>query len=373
VRGHVVDYQRRDGGSGRSWRQPAHLGFWLYKVPRPMLACRLFGHKPVTDGHDTRYGKSARWVCCARCGERGRPQGNLDPAVYPLGARYRGPWGEAWPDEDSPAYWEKIRKLKAEGVKADQVRGFDLPGPIPRGGSGTLGGELVIGRSAGGRLGFEVKVGNPGSEHVLAAQLGLGWLGALYLHTSDGYGRWVQRRLNPDGYDSRLISVEFGLDEVRWRWWSRRDNHDGVRESWWRNGGIHLRPLDRLLGRKRYRYTAVPGCTTSRIVRLPEGDYLVELTLQRQTHGRARGPKRRTWSVDWQTPRGGKGLPFKRHDDWKGNCVYGSGVAVSDASVQAGTWAAEAAAAIAANVTRMRTREGWDPIGRHIITEKEFA
>ncbi|MGI5159361.1 hypothetical protein [Microbispora sp. CA-102843] len=53
-------------------------------------------------------------------------------------------------------------------------------------------------------VGFEV--GNCASEHMLEAHLRLGRLLSVYLHTKR-FGTWVQRRLNPTGYDSREVRL----------------------------------------------------------------------------------------------------------------------------------------------------------------------
>jgi hypothetical protein len=95
------------------------------------------------------------------------------------------------------------------------------------------------------------------------------------------------------------------------------------------------------------------------MVRMPEADYLVALKLQRVTHGRRRGREpKRSWSVDWTTL--GGGIPTKGPHRGR---ICGSGVDVSDRSVRAGTWPAEAVAAVAARITRDRTGHGWEPLG----------
>lgn len=358
----VVNYLKRDGG--RRGRRLVHVGFFAHRVPRPVLLCRLFGHRPVVDGYDSPSlvdpaARRSRWVCCSRCGRRGNLQGKLDPDVFALGDRYLGPWDTPFPPEDSPEYHKAWLAAKNVGVK-DADRGYTRPGPIPAGDRGTLGGELVIGGGFGG-LGFELKVGNRGSEHTLAARLSFGWLGTLYLHTADGFGQGVQRWLNPDGYESRVIGVDLGLDEIEWKLWSKRDEWS-KHDPWWQRGGLHLRPLDRLLGRKRYEYEPVPGCVkVGRFVQMPEDQYLVELTLQRCVHGRRRGLKKRSWSVDWNAL-GQKGIPTKGPERGR---IFGSGVEVPAASVKAGTWPAEAAVRIALRMTESRTSYGWDPVAVH--------
>lgn len=354
---HTVNYRERDGA--RRGQQLVNVGFFLHGTPRLTLWCRLFGHRPVVDGTEptgltgsTYRGPGYRWVCCDRCGVRGEPQGNLDPGVYAIGDRYAGDWGEPPPARPRAA---------ADYLKSLKDVGYHPPGQIPRSSTGALGGQLVLGPGGFGGLGWEVKVGNCGSEHTLAASVHFGPLGALYLHT-ERHGTWWQRRLNPDGYESRITGVRFVAGRLEWRFWSRRDNgsrYGPNAEPWWRNGELNLRWRDKLLGPRRYVYTDVDGGNAARLVRMPEDDYLVVLKLQRCTLGRRRGRKTRSWSVDWNAP--GKGIPTKGPGRGR---IYGSGVTVSDQAVRAGTWPAEAAAAIAARMTRDRTSHRWEPTGR---------
>ncbi len=357
----AIDYGKRDG---RRRGQLVNVGFFLHQTPRLIPWCRLFGHKPVVDGtgeyrtdvpSGDRYGNPNRWVVCDRCGERGEPQGHLDPAVYAIGDRYLGPFE---PGAAVEAFASKFAARNAE-------RGFTAPGPIPRRGEsvrGALGGQLVIGAGGWAGLGWEAKVGNAGSEHTLALHFGFGPLGALYLHT-EHHGTWLQRRLNPVGYESRVTGQTLRDGRLSWRVWSRKDSgsrYGRDREPWWRNGEVSFRVLDGLFGPVRYSYEDI-GEPVGRLVRMPEGDdYLVTLQLQRQTRGRRRGPfpRTRTWTVDWNAA--GKGIPTKGPERGR---IYGSGVEVSDAAVKAGTWPSEAVCGIATRMVRDRTRYGWEPLG----------
>lgn len=363
----AVNYGKRDG---RPRGQLVNVGFFLHQVPRLMPWCRLFGHKPVVDGtgeyhtavpSGERYGNPYRWVVCDRCGVRGDPQGHLDPAVYAIGDRYLGPFVPGRP----------VKGFTAKLAERDTERGFTAPGPIPRNGGtpdngdgarGALGGQLIVGRTGIGGWSWELKVGNAGSEHTLAASMYLGPFGCLHLHT-ERHGTWLQRRLNPVGYESRLIGQQFRDGRLAWLLWSRRDSgsrYGRDREPWWRNGEISFRILDGLFGPVRYSYEDV-GEPVGRLVRMPEGDdYLVTLQLQRQTRGRRRGPfpRTRTWTVNWNAA--GKGIPTKGPDRGR---IYGSGVEVSDAAVKAGTWPSEAVCGIATRMVRDRTRYGWEPLG----------
>jgi hypothetical protein len=351
VHAHTINYLERDG---RRRSELVSRGFFVYGLPRLIPLCRLLGHRPVVDGTkparlSSYTGPEHRWVCCDRCGVRGRPQGHLDPQVWAVGDRYVGPW------LDQP-----VDDLELKLTRRTEKRGFELPGPIDRAPKGEAGGQLVIGTQLGG-LGWELKVGNGGSEHTLAAQVNLGWAGALYLHTSR-FGTGIQRRLNPDSYESRLIGVRLWNGRLEWRLWSKRDSstrYGPTAEPWWMRGEIDLRIRHRLLGPERYEYTDVPDAQVSRVVRMPEGDYLVQLKLQRCVAGRRRGRKKHSWHVDWTAL--GAGIPTRGPQRGR---IMGSGVDVPQRAVRAGTWPAVAAAEIAAAVTQMRIGYGWDPVGK---------
>jgi hypothetical protein len=357
----TVNYLERDG---RRRGQLVNVGFFAHSVPRLIPWCRLLGHRPVVAGTDpirqdgsSYVGRAYRWVCCDRCGVRGDPQGSLDPQVWAVGDRYAGDW---------------LPQLPAgRRDRAERDAGFQRPGPIERRPDGALGGQLLVGGCDFGGVGWEFKVGNCASEHTLAAQLNLGWLGALYLHT-ERFGTGVQRRLNPTGYESRITGVRLRDGRLEWRLWSKRDSgsrYGPTREPWWRNGEISLRWRDRLWGPKRYAYTDVPDGQVNRIVRMPEGDYLVRLKLQQVAYGRRRGRRKTlSWSVDWSTA--GAGIPVKAPGRGR---ISGSAVDVSERAVRAGTWPAEACTAIAATITGHRTSYDWDPIGRAPVNVKQVT
>lgn len=350
----IVNYHARDGRHPKG--RLANFGFFLHRVPRLPLRCILFGHRPVVDGTNSMpataayIGRRNRWVVCDWCGDRPDPQGSLDPDRWNIGEKYTGGF-------TNPVTRHDLIRLKD--------REHYLPGPFnDREARGGLGGQLVIGRQELG-FGFELKVGNGGSEHTAAAQVYAGWLGALYLHAEGGHGRWLQRRLNPDRRDgtcvpSRLVGVRLGRGRLRWHWWTPRDqtpHEHGL--SWWRDGEIDLRILDRVLGRRLYDFTPVPGGETTRMVRMPEGDYLVGLKLRAVTVGRKRGRrKKRPYEVDWSAL--GKGIPTE--GPLRGR-IFGASVTIPDGAVTAGTWPAVAAAAIAADISNQRTQYGWEPTG----------
>ncbi|MEU1272959.1 hypothetical protein [Streptomyces sp. NPDC005799] len=320
----TVDYRERDGD-----RRNALLnrGYFVSGLPRLILLCRLFGHRPVVDetqGIGT--SRPSRWVCCDRCGVRPDQQGHLSPDVSAVGDRYCGPFDGA----------------------VDVVNQIRNPGPWPKQPTGEVGAQVIIGKSFPG-WDVELKVGNAGSEHTLAAHLRLHPFGAIYLHT-ERFGTWLQRRLNPTGYQSRVISIGIQHGGIDWKLWAKRDEWSKS-DPWWMRGTIKLDPRDKLFGRSRYDYENV-GEPVTATVRMPHGDdHEVKLQLQRRTEGRNR---RRfdSWTVDWSTR---PGIPTKLH----GGEVLGSAVDVSARSVTEGAWPAEAAAGIAAQMTKDRTRYGY--------------
>ena len=310
----TVDY-RKDGGS--SARALINRGFWVNGLPRLMPLCRLLGHRPVVDGVDYGHsGRRSRWVACDRCGVRTNPQGPLD-----------------------------------EDLVVGQPYTDTLPGPWPRSPRGGIGGQVVVGRN-NDAISAEVKVGNAGSEHVLAGHIHLGHLGALYLHT-EGFGQGLQRRLNPVGYDSRVTGISAHDGHIYWRLWGKRDHYRSS-DPWWQRGSIQIDPRTILWGPKRYSYTDV-GDPVTATVRMPHGDdHEVKLQLQRQSLGRARLPrKQQTWIVDWSAK---PGIPTRNTDR---GTITASAVPVSDAAVEGDGWVSEACAAIAAKLTRDRSRHGY--------------
>jgi hypothetical protein len=341
---HLVNHKKRDRSS--YW---VHVGGWLHGLPRLTIGCRLFGHRPAVDGstrtavNDPGY-RPARWVACDRCGLRPEPQGSLNPDVWNIGDRYDGPHQPLVPR------WSKATRWTV---------GDHPPGPWPPHPTGVLGFEFVAGRGHGewSGYGFQFKVGNAGSEHTLAFHVYAG-PAALYLHT-EGFGEWLVRRLNPVDLYSRETGIRFVRGGIEWKVWSMRDNPRGDREPWWRRGEISLRWRDKLFGPKRYSYTDIAGGEVARVVRMPEGEYLVNLKLQEVRFGRRRGRKVRSYSVDWEAL--GQGIPTK--GPLRGR-VVGSHVKVPEIAVRAGTWPAEAVAGIAKQITTTRTRYEWEPTGK---------
>ncbi|MFE4658171.1 hypothetical protein ACFRFJ_15990 [Streptomyces hydrogenans] len=341
---HSVDY-RPDSPTSR--RALYNRGHFLGYIPRSLLVCRLLGHRPVVDG-TTGFradDPGSRWVCCDRCGVRPEPQGAPDPARWNIGDRYTGPWLSEEPPPLSRAEIEAIARAGKPFTRPPE------PGPWPTNPTGALGAQLIIGRSYPG-WSIGIKLGNCGSEHTLAAHISLHPFGALYLHT-ERFGTWLQRRLNPRGYQSRVTELRLGDGRLEWALWARRDSSDI--DPWWMRGSITLDPRDRLFGHRRYTYEKV-GDPTTVTVRLPHGDeHTVTLQLERCDYGRTRRRRFHSWAVDWSTR---PGIPTKPGDRGR---ILGSGVEATAPAVTAGTWPAEAAARIALQMSQDRERNGYRP------------
>lgn len=348
LRWHSIDHEKQDGHKAGTI---ANRSFWLDGLPRLILLCRTFGHRPVVDGYgpDSSSDRAARWVACRHCGIRPNPQGDLDPANWSVGDRYTGPFNDAPPPARSKCFPMAIEDA-SKGARAYTPPA--IPGLWPTRPTGGFGGQLVLGKSLSGAS-VGVKVGNPGSENVLAAHLRISPLVALYLHADD-HGRWIQRRLNPRGYDSRVIELDIGMGRLSWKLWAKRDEWSKGTPRW-QDGSTVINLLDRFLGPVRHAFEKI-GSPTTGTVRMPEGDtHEVTLQLEKVRTGRKRGRKVESWSVDW---RSGPGIPFRNHS-WKGDEVFASSVTVTDAAMDRGMWPEEACAQIAAAISRDRSRYGW--------------
>lgn len=329
MRLYTIDYSKDRGERGLINR-----GFWVHDIPRIVLLCRLFGHRPVVDGtKGVGTLEPRRWVACNRCGTRTDPQGRLDPAVSDIGDRYVG----THDGQKNPHYF------------------LQNPGPWPASMTGTVGGQLVIGGRISSSVGIGIKVGNPGSEQVLAANLCLGPLGALYLHT-ENHGRWLQRRLNPTGYNSRVIEARINNGRLWWQLWARRDESRAT-DPRWMQGSFPIDPRRALLG-KRTLLQEPHGEPIDGRVCMPDGTvHDVRLRLEKWTSGRQRGRKTERWVVEWSSK---AGIPF-RNDSWKGDEVFASSVDVSSTAVENGQWVQLACARIAADCARDRVRYNYQP------------
>lgn len=319
--------------------------FWVSGVPRLIPLCRLLGHKPVVDGTQG-IGTSApsRWVACDRCGVRADPQGHLDPEQWIIGQSYTGPFNTAPPL--SPIVRKQLDRRGITPAHAGQ------PGPIPDRPTGTVGGEVHIGKSKWRTVGIDFKVGNCGSEQVLATSLRLGALGSLYLHTED-HGRWLQRRLNPTGYDSRETGLSYYQGRLSWQVWARRDEHRATDPKWMR-GSIGTDPRDHLFGPLRNRKVDQTDDVPA-VVRMPEGDtYEVTVRLERweSRRTRSRRPGRIYWLAQWDCK---DGIPI-RNDSWKGDETFSCSWGIQGVTPDNPRWPLILAAKAAEQCSRDRAR-----------------
>jgi hypothetical protein len=320
-----------------------HRSYHVSDVPRLMALCRLFGHKPVVDGYDSAYGpetqRRRRWVTCDRCGVRPDPQGDLDPGQWNLRQPYPGPFtGRHIPQEAA-------RQLAKRGIIPQRSA---QPGPWPADPTGDLGAELVIGRSHS--VGADIKVGNPGSEHVLAGHIGLGPLGALYVHT-ERFGQFVQRRLNPTGYESRQIGFSIYHGRLSWELWAKCDEHKATDPKWMR-GSTPIDPRHYLYGPRRNHQLSETDKVPA-VVRMPEGDtYDVLVHLEQWETRRTRGRAQTFWRAEWACK---DGIPVRNHD-WKGDETYSCSWVIEGVTPENDRWPHIVAAAAAEHCSRDRAR-----------------
>lgn len=285
-------------------------GFFLHGLPRLILLCRLRGHRSVVDGYNSQYGRQeerrARWVICDRCGIRPEPQGTLDPDDWDLGQPYTGPFTANAP---GPVPSAVIKEFARKGTLPPGTR---LPGPWPANPTSAIGAQVIIGRS--NFISAKVKVGSGSSEQCLAANLSLGPLGAIYVHTED-HGRFLQRRLNGGkllSTESRVTGIDLYRGRLTWKLWANRDTTSKT-DPWWMHGSFAIDPRHYLLGKVTSRKVA----TTEKVpatVRMSDGDtYELTVYLEQWSIGRQRGRRRDHWTVDWDYK---PGIPYRAGDSY---------------------------------------------------------
>jgi hypothetical protein len=328
----------RNSGDDRQPGLAVSRTFWVSDVPRLIPLCRILGHKPVVDGTAT----PCRWVACDRCGVRADPQGNLDPAQWDIGQPYTGPVHTA-----PPLAPIVRRQLARKGIQPAHA---GEPGPIPTRPVGTVGGEIHVGKSKWRSVGVDFKVGNMGSEQVLAASLRLGPLGSLYLHTED-HGRWLQRRLNATGYQSRETGLSYYRGRLSWQIWAKRDEWSKT-DPKWMHGSVPIDPRHYLYGPTRNRKVAETEKVPA-VVRMPEGDtYDVLVHLEKWETRRTRGRARTYWTAQWDCK---DGIPV-RNDTWKGDKTFSCAWGIEGVTPDTPRWSHIIAAAAAETCSRDRAR-----------------
>lgn len=322
-------------------------GFFLHGLPRLILACRTLGHRPVVDGYDSQYGhgeeRRARWVICDRCGIRPVPQGRLDPDQWQLGQRYTGPF-----DQTKPLSAIVVKQLARKGITPPPAA---LPGTWPDNPDSAIGAQVIIGRSS--LLNAKVKVGSSSSEQCLAANLSLGPIGAIYVHTED-HGRFLQRRLNGGkrlSTESRETGISLDHGRLSWTLWANRDTWSKDDPKWMR-GSIHIDPRHHLLGPRRNRKVSETEKVPA-VVRMPEGDtHDVTVHLEQWQTSRRRGRAHTYWMAQWDCK---KGIPVRNHD-WKGDETFSCSWGIQGVTPDNPRWPHIIAAAAAEQCTRDRAR-----------------
>ncbi|MEV4749048.1 hypothetical protein AB0K21_21940 [Streptosporangium sp. NPDC049248] len=347
MRWHTTNYKHHDHETG----VPVNRGWWLDDLPRLILACRLFGHRPVVDGYGPhKRGLDARrWVVCDRCGVRPDPHGNLDPDEWAIGEPYTEP---IWKDGPSARFVTSFRKAMPQVPHHVP----SPPGAWPARPTGSISGQMILGRHHG-LLHIGLDIGAAGDEDTLAFRISINPLFWFSVQT-EGFGQWLQRRLIPTGYETRQIGVLLDGWQLHWKLWARQGHWSRDQPKWW-EGSVNLDLAERLFGPKRYAYTNAAGPELA-WVHLPEGDsYQVQLRLKRERFGR---PKSRrpamSWSVEWESDRP---IPVRHRHDGKSGGITSAAVAVADDAVTNNLWVTAACAQISATVAEQRTRYDYRP------------
>jgi len=339
----TVDYNK-DRTSQRSLMD---RGFFLHGLPRLILLCRLFGHRPTVDGYNSRYGREedrrARWVICGRCGLRPEPQGMVDPDDWDLGQRYTGEFTRTRPPSPTVA-----KKLAERGLAVPQTR---LPGPWPKNPTSAIGAQVIIGRA--NFISAQVKVGSRISEQCLAANLSLGPIGAIYVHTEE-HGRFIQHLLNPGralSTESRETGISFWRGRLEWKLWAPRDTHSKT-DPWWMRGSIPIDPRHYLFGKVTNRKVSATEKMPA-TVRMPEGDsYDVAVRLEQWSIGRQRGRRRDHWTAEWEYK---PGIPYRNGDSY-----FSGNHPIHHVTADTPRWPDLVAQSVADHITRDRARYNYE-------------
>jgi hypothetical protein len=129
------------------------------------------------------------------------------------------------------------------------------------------------------------------------------------------------------------------------------------RKSRFRRGSFSYNPLDYIFGPKRYTFEDFDGFAT--VLRFPEGEYPMLVTLQQVFHGRRKIDRKKhekSWTLEIDAP---DGVPIYNRNSWKGDSVYGWGIKVHEPEDEFWKYAAERA--IHAWVLNERAKNGWRP------------
>lgn len=209
--------------------------------------------------------------------------------------------------------------------------------------------QVVVPRRPKARAAAKLHVGSKHSETPIDAHVILLGAGA-YFNTSIG-GSLAQLLTRGKSKD---LEVVWHGSRLWWKLWTRGDgNHVVGQYPYWREGSTVVNVLDRILGRRRYRYTDVDKVETT--ITLPEAVYPVTFKLQRCSYGRERGRRIESWNVDWSCYPGIPSAPDR--DGWKDGRVQGSGFTIPTDEA----WLYRALHGLAAWVNTERMRTGYTP------------
>jgi hypothetical protein len=272
---------RRDGS--REYR--IHRAWTVRDIPRwALLLCRLFGHRPVTAGFDSKHIPPSRWVECRRCGSRPQWQGRLSALAHPhIGKRYRGQWA---PDDTA----DLILRAGELTHPRYKIKDDELPSlpckpwsASPR--RATFRTELSMRRRwlRDGLLDLTFRFTTDAYDGGMGIWLTIGplFISADLEHAFERFHRWLKH--------GSLDEREF---EVGIRGWTLHLTPWGVAHSWtradpWWKRGVSIDLKDRILGRPIYTTVTVEE-PTSVIVPMPEGPYAATITLERAMWERPR-------------------------------------------------------------------------------------
>lgn len=214
-------------------------------------------------------------------------------------------------------------------------------------------------------------IGNLGSEtpwdgHILLFGIGFFWGHSGFAHLA----AWLTKCW---GYkwDSRDWALRISDGQVWWSfaehddmckkfngWHKKPEKGKRKRKSRFRRGAFSYNPLDYIFGPKRYTYEDFDGFAT--VLRFPEGEYPMLVTLQQVFHGRKKVDRKKhqkSWTLEVEAP---SGVPvYGGRGDWKGDSVYTWGVKYHEPEDE--FWKYEAERAIHAWVLNERAKSGWRP------------
>lgn len=180
-------------------------------------------------------------------------------------------------------------------------------------------------------FGFEVKVGNPGSENDLHLHLFFGPLANLFLSG----GGFMPRRLLVPGYDSRVTGFRIAKDHGKLEVWMPRNGGHRRGTPWWRYSYVNWERF--FCGQVKSSQEIIDDGTT--IIPMPEANYSAGYETRKYTNvwptrfGRFRSP-----AVHYMTvvePTTPVPIPGKGENSWDCDDDALHSVSVAGCSVEA--------------------------------------